>query len=332
MRASELVELTVDSPLPPTTVAGGTQRFRLGGKLIKGQDLGGVDEQWVVLEPAYRAVQLAARLTRASTGQSVFSTSPMDHAYRWLRDWVNSPAGQRLGLAHIPAGPVTGRMIRRTIALLLAQRPGGLLAAKIQLKHVSVVTTEGYAARPGGSQGTLLAEMRKAEKDHHLDLTAAAYSDYRQGRLPSGAGARDLITAFEHIDKELAQNSPGPASVLDSDRRLENLLRQQSRHLHLQTANYCWFRDPSKALCLKLAGTPGADRPLAGMCDSARCSQATHHPCHLPVWESQAANSRVFLENPRFPKGEKVRLMPELERAQRVVDEIIKANTAHGGE
>ncbi|MEU7551508.1 hypothetical protein AB0B01_03945 [Streptomyces sp. NPDC044571] len=330
MRASEPVELTADSPLPPTTVAGGTQRFRLGGKLIKGQELGGVDEQWVVLEPAYRAVQLAARLTRATAGESVFSTSGMDYAYRRLRDWVNSPAGQRLGLARIPAGPVTGRTIRRTIALLLAQRPGGLLAAKIQLKHVSVVTTEGYAACPGGSQGTLLAEMKKAEADHHTELTAAAYRDYQQDRLPAGTGARDLIAAFEHIDKELAETSPGPASVLDSDRRLENLLRQQAKHLHVQAANYCWFRDPSKALCLKLAGTPGADRPLAGMCDSARCPQATHHPCHLPVWQSQAANHKVFLANPRFPKGEETRLMPELERAQRVVDEIIAASAAGG--
>ncbi|MBT2480774.1 hypothetical protein [Streptomyces sp. ISL-94] len=107
-------------------------------------------------------------------------------------------------------------------------------------------------------------------------------------------------------------------------------MRQQAKHLHVQAANYCWFRDPSKALCLKLAGTPGADRPLAGMCDSARCPQATHHPCHLPVWQSQAANHKVFLAKPRFPKGEKTRLMPELERAQRVVDEIIAASAAGG--
>jgi hypothetical protein len=116
--------------------------------------------------------------------------------------------------------------------------------------------------------------------------------------------------------------------VLDSDRRLENLLRQQSKSLHLQAANYCWFRDPARALCLKLAGTPEATRPLAGLCDSARCPQATHHPCHLPVWQSQADSGKVFLENPRFPKAEKIRLVPEVERAQRVVDEIIAAGTA----
>ncbi|MFD5062258.1 MULTISPECIES: hypothetical protein [unclassified Streptomyces] len=31
------------------------------------------------------------------------------------------------------------------------------------------------------------------------------------------------------------------------------------------------------------------------MCDSARCPQATHHPCHRPVWASAAASSKVFI-------------------------------------
>ncbi|WP_405186534.1 hypothetical protein OG582_21115 [Streptomyces anulatus] len=330
MRAGELDELTVASPQAPVTVSGDTQRFKLAAKLIKGQELGGVREEWVVLEPAYRAVQLAARINRAEGDGWVFPRSPTDFLHARLRNWVNGPGGQRLGLAPIPAGPVNGRMLRRTLALALAYRPGGLLAAKIHLKHVSVVTTEGYAHRPGGSQGTLLADVEQAQKEHHLELTSQAFADYRAGKLPSGPGARDLIKAFEHIDDALMEHGPGTAAVLDNERRLEMLLRQQSKSLHLQTANYCWFRDPSKALCLKLAGTPNATKPLAGMCDSARCPQATHHPCHLPVWQSKAVNSKIFLDNPRFPKAEKARLRPEVERAQQVVEEIITAGTGYG--
>jgi len=330
MRASELDEITADSPLAPVTVPGGTQRFRLASKLIKGKVLGGVREEWVVLEPAYRSVQLAARLNQATGQDRAFAGATMDYIHRRLREWVNGPDGKRLGLAAIPAGPVNGRMLRRTVALAIAHRPGGLLAAKIQLKHMSVVTTEGYANRPGGSQAALLADVEKAEQDRNLELTAAAWRDYQQGRMPAGPGARDLITAFEHIDAELADHSAGTASVLDSDRRLENLLRNQAKHLHLGTANYCWFRDPAKALCLRLAGTPKADKPLAGMCDSARCSQATHHPCHLPAWEGQVAGNQVFLGNPRFPKAEKIRLLPEIERAQRVVEEIKAAAKTEG--
>ncbi|MEE1829256.1 hypothetical protein PUR61_44900 [Streptomyces sp. BE20] len=331
MRASELDELTGDSAQEPVEVRGGTSRFRLASKLIKGKPLGGVDEEWVVLEPAWRAVKLAAQLRQAGGKDPVFA-GHMSHLHSRLRQWVNGPAGQRLGLAAIPPGPVNGRMLRKTLALELSHRPGGLLAAKIHLKHISVVTTEGYAMRPGGSQGSLQAEVQRAAAGHHLELTRQAFNDYRAGRMPAGPGARDLIKAFEHIDAALKDHEVGTAAVLDNERRLEMLLRQQSKSLHLQAANYCWFRDPSKALCLKLAGTPEATKPLAGMCDSARCPQATHHPCHLPVWQSQAATNKVFLANPRFPKGEKTRLMPELERAQRVVDEIITANAAHGGE
>jgi hypothetical protein len=65
-------------------------------------------------------------------------------------------------------------------------------------------------------------------------------------------------------------------------------LTKRARTLHLGAANYCWFTDPSQALCLKLAGTPTADRPLAGMCDSARSPQVTHHPHHRPVWAEHA--------------------------------------------
>ncbi|EFL24979.1 conserved hypothetical protein [Streptomyces himastatinicus ATCC 53653] len=333
MRAGELDELTADSPQPPVTVSGGTQRFKLSSKLIKGQEFGGVAEEWVVLEPAWRAVKLAARLNQDRDGQRAFARSPTDFLHKKLREWVNSPAGQRLGLAPIPAGPVNGRMLRRTLALSLAHRPGGLLAAKIHLKHVSVVTTEGYANRPGGSQGNLLAEVEREQEKSHLKLTKEAFADYRAGRMPTGPGARELIKAFEHIDAQIKDHEPGTAAVLEAERRLENLLRQQSKHLHLQTANYCWFRDPHKALCLKLAGTPDATKPLGGMCDSARCPQATHHPCHLPVWQSQVGTGKVFLANPRFPKGEKRRLEPEVERAERVVDEIMTAaGTSDGGE
>lgn len=322
MRASELDEITAASPLPPTALPGGGTRYRLASKLIKGQKLGGVREEWVVLEPAWRAVQLAARLNRANGEERAFALATVDYIHQRLREWVNGEDGQRLGLAPIPPGPVNGRMLRRTLALQLAHRPGGLLAAKIHLKHVSVVTTESYAHRPGGSQAALLADVEKEEQERNLKLTMDAYREYREGRVPAGPGARDLIAAFEHIDAQLADHTPGTATVLEADRRLENLLRKQAQHLHLQAANYCWFRDPSKALCLKLAGTPNAEKPLAGMCDSARCPQATHHPCHLPVWKSTVVSGRVFIDNPRFPKAEKKRLAPEVERAQRVVDEI----------
>lgn len=153
----------------------------------------------------------------------------------------------------IPAGPASARMMRRTLALAIAQRPGGVLAAKVALKHISVATTEGYASRPGGSQRLFHAEIEDAEEAHHVELTVQAFRDVQAGIMPAGPGARSLVEAFSRIDAELEDAARTDPKVLKDDRHLENLLRKQAKTLHVGPANFCWFRDPSKALCLRMA-------------------------------------------------------------------------------
>jgi len=165
-------------------------------------------------------------------------------------------------------------------------------------------------------------EVQAVEHEHHLQRTVAAFKDFQAGRLPTGPGARALIEAFQHVDAALKDAEHSEPTVLDNERRVENLLRQQAGTLHVGAANYCWFRDPAMALCLRLAGTPTAKSPLVGMCDSARCPQATHHPCHRPIWAHRAETTAVFLSNPRTPPGEKTRLAAEHERNLRVLAEI----------
>jgi hypothetical protein len=108
----------------------------------------------VVIAEVHRAARLAASLLTGRgedrPGQEegkeplLFGRFSFGSRYRAFRDWVNSPAGQRLGLAPIPGPPPTLRAFRRTLAIELAYRPGGLLAAKLHLKHISVATTEGW--------------------------------------------------------------------------------------------------------------------------------------------------------------------------------------------
>ncbi|MGY6657645.1 hypothetical protein ACXIZN_36340 [Amycolatopsis sp. TRM77291] len=332
MRASELKEIESGARLPQIDVAGGGRRFRLGSKLIKHQEFGGVFDEWVVVEEVDRAVGLAERIRSVPQGKPLFGTSNISTSYVTFREWLRRPFAQRLGLAELPDGPLNARMLRRTLALEMAKRPGGLLATKIHLKHVSVVTTEGYAHRPGGSQALFHAEVEQAEHEHHLGLTVAAFKDYQAGVMPAGPGARDLITTFRHVDAAISDLSRSEPMMVDNDRRLENLLRQQAGSLHVGAANYCWFKDPAKALCLRLAGTPDASRPLVGMCDSGRCPQATHHREHRPVWAGKAKTVEVFLGNPRVPKGEKARLQAEYDRTVRVVAEIDTASTVENDE
>ena len=120
-----------------------------------------------------------------------------------------------------------------------------------------------------------------------------------------------------------------PVRVQHTDRDVLNLLSKRAKTLHLGASNYCWFTDPSRALCLKLAGTPNADRPLIGMCDSARCPQATHHNVHRSVWAEHAERTATFLgQLGPTRKAEKARLQSEYDRALRVVAEIDAAAAA----
>ncbi|MFI1584678.1 site-specific integrase [Embleya sp. NPDC020630] len=325
MRHSELREMNVGCRVPLIEAGPGLVRYKLASRVVKGKPLGGAADEWVVVKEAYEAAGIAEQLLGpgADIGDPLV-TSPLDQDRLSLfRNWVNGSAGRRLGLAHIPAGPANPRMLRRTLALEIAYRPGGLLAAKVQLKHLSVVTTEGYAARPGGAQAKFLAEVNAEESERNKDLVLTEFRRYQQGHLPAGPGARDLIAYFASVDGQLARALAEDADVADNDQQVRDLLASRADVLHLGVANYCWFTDPSKALCLKLAGTPDATKPLVGMCDSARCPQATHHPCHRPVWAASARTKQVLIGSiARRQKTEKARLQSSLDRDLAVLTAI----------
>ena len=245
MRSSELMELTAGCRRPPEAVRPGLVRYRLASKVIKGQPLGGVADEWVVTEPVHTAAALAEQLLDDPGDDTpLFGRFAFQVRYKWFRNWVNGPVGQRLGLAPIPEDKVTLRMLRRTLALELAYRPGGVLATKIHLKHVSVATTEGYASRPGGAQGELLAEVNNHEAERNLELVLTEFHNYQQGIMPAGPGARELTEFFAHVDANLAPADAGAPKVARSDREVLNLLTKRADTLHLAAANYCWFTDP----------------------------------------------------------------------------------------
>ncbi|WP_244163955.1 hypothetical protein [Rhodococcus koreensis] len=126
MRSSELMELRVGCRRPIEEPIPGLMRYRIASKIVKGQPLGGTDDEWVVIEPVHRAVELIEQLHDDPRDDALLlSRFSFRVRYIWFRNWVNSSAGERLGLAPIPEGPVSLRMLRRTIALELAYRPGG---------------------------------------------------------------------------------------------------------------------------------------------------------------------------------------------------------------
>jgi len=104
-------------------------------------------------------------------------------------------------------------------------------------------------SRPGGAQAELLAEVNKHESQRNLDLIWEEFLNYQQGIMPAGPGARELTEFFAHIDAKLTPADAGNVKVQRSDKEILSLLTKRANTLHLGTANYCWFADPSRALC-----------------------------------------------------------------------------------
>jgi hypothetical protein len=129
-------------------------------------------------------------------------------------------------------------MTRRTLVLEMAHRSHGLWAAKVHSNQVSVSTMEDYAARPGGAQGRLHAEMKREEQAHKLALTKAAYQAYRDGQLPAGPGAQALIAVFEHVDAELAKFTRRLGQMQADgnlpDPRAAQIVRPKDENAHLR--------------------------------------------------------------------------------------------------
>jgi hypothetical protein len=122
----------------------------------------------------------------------------------------------------------------------MTYRPGGVLAAKLHLKHIAAATTEGYAARPGGAQAELLVEVDKLEADHKLELVLVEFRNYQQGILPAGRGPRNLTEFFATIDADLNTESTAAPKIQRNDRDILNLLSKRAKALYLGVANYCW--------------------------------------------------------------------------------------------
>jgi hypothetical protein len=329
IRWSEQMELVHGCRLPPVAYGPGLVRYKIASRIVKGKPLGGQLDEWVVLKQAYDAVGILETLA----GETKEPDTPLLRRYTpaagfsEFRSWVNSPAGARLGLAPIPAGSLHPRALRRTLAIELAYRPGGLWAAKLHLKHVSVVTTEGYAARPGGAQGRFMAEVAAHEQQRHRDVVAAEYKRFTSGAMPSGPGASGLIEFFASVDGKLAEQAAKAPNVSVSDRTVQAMMAKKAKTLHLGQANYCWYEDPGRALCQILARRQAAaieiEGPLFNLCDSARCPQATHSIVHREVWAQAVKQNTVFIgQISRGQKAERARLEADLARAQRVLDEI----------
>ncbi len=187
MRESELMELR--HGCRSTSHHGdGITRYRLRSKLVKGQPLGGTSEEWVVIKAVHDAIGMAEQLSRFTgvPGDLVFGRFSFDLRYPWFRDWVNGPAGQRLGLTPIPDGTVNPRTSHH-------RPPRRPRPVKIQL------LTAHAAPGPWAQQKLACARVAKSYR------SGCRRSDYRAPKAPGHPGpARRRMADNRPLDRELA--------------------------------------------------------------------------------------------------------------------------------
>jgi hypothetical protein len=277
--------------------------------------LGGHDERWTVIAEVAQAFAVVEALTDGD--QPFARLKPKTRERKFVR-WTNGP-GAHAFLTPIPPGTFSDREFRRTLARLLGFRPHGVIAGKIHLKHVSVVTSEGYYGRAGSSAAAFLAEVEQETARARVENTKRLYADWVAGAPVAGPGRAELTKLFCEVRSDLAAFE---GSVVDSDRRLEELLRRRANTLHVGPLNNCWFVDPARALCLKQAGRTEATVPLIGMCEPTRCANSTQHPEHVPVWIDTDRHLQRLQASPRVPKQEKERLASEQKRVRTVIEAV----------
>ncbi len=276
MRSSELMELETGCCRPPEDYGPGLVRYRLASKIIKGQQLGGTADEWVVIKPAYQAAQLLRQLhDNPQDGVPLLGRFAFDVRFTWFRNWVNGPAGQRLGLAPIPETPVSLRALR-TLAYFIVRRPGGTIAGAIAYHHHSVQMFEGYAdASSSGFRAEVEAEQALARGE---DL--ATMVDRHEHERLAGPAAEQAHARLREYGRHVRFQGKVPADR----RQFAKLVAQHDQHVYPGRYVTC-VHNPDRALCHN--GTQQG--PSLGDCQPLACRNVALTADNLTAWQERLA-------------------------------------------
>lgn len=273
---------------------------------------------WVAIEPVVRAVRVLERLNDA---RGTAATARLTGAFRLgplkLNEWcrhVNKLAARSLSTPAIPEWSLTTRQFRRTFAWYLANRPGGVIAGMIQYQQASVEIFEGYHGKSkSGFQSEVEMERALASEVALQDV----YEQWLRGVHLTGSGATALVTSFQEVHAILQ------AEVNPTDRRVRDLLKSKSVHLHVGLLTDCRFEEAT-ARCLQTASKPrpGSKGPIINVCNKRDCRHAVVTERHRPLWESCVADTTKLLQDPALSVPQRAALEAELKRQLTVIGKV----------
>lgn len=336
MRDSEVQAMRAGCHSVARSADGLVERHRIHSTAYKLAGVAGRSQDWVTIVPVGRAVTVLERLTgpaRARRGiDSLWivlkgGRATKDHlsseivrTLNQFRDHLDSTRGSPSAPA-VPHGSdkrpwhFSTRQFRRTVAWHIANRPFGTVAGKIQYKHASIATFEGYG---GESASGFQAEIERERAIGQLDDVIEHYEDFRRGLIPTGPASARILREFARIRDELGDL---PGRVVDPV-RLRAMLRHLGRTLHAGFLNDCFF-DPASALCLPRTPVQERRAPVLSRCSPDRCPNSCIASRHLPPWQASIANADELLRDPHLSARQREALTVEQTRKQRLIAPLI---------
>jgi hypothetical protein len=332
MRDSEVQAMRSGCHSVTRSADGVVERHRIHSTAYKRAGVTGRPENWVTIVPVSRAVTVLEQLTgptRARRGVDSLwvvlkgGTATKDHLSSEIVRTLNQfrdHLDRRYGAPGAPAIPrgsdarpwhFSTRQFRRTVAWHIANRPFGTVAGKIQYKHASIATFEGYG---GQSSSGFPGEIARESALGQIDDIIEHYDDFRRGLLPTGPASARLLHEFAHVREELGDL---PGRIADPE-RLRAMLRHLARTLHVGFLNDCFF-EPASALCLPR--TPVAERraPVLSRCSPDRCPNSCISTRHLPPWAASIADGDALLRDTHLSAPQREALETEQTRKRRLI-------------
>ncbi|HEV7335849.1 MAG TPA: integrase [Bosea sp. (in: a-proteobacteria)] len=328
MRDSEVQAMRVGCHSVERSADGLIERHRVRSTAYKMRSVTGEAAEWITIAPVGRAVDIAERLSAHARERRGLDTlwlvlvngaATKDHLSTEIVRTLNqfrAHLDRTQGTPENPAIPreasgqpwrFATRQFRRTIAWHIANRPFGTVAGKIQYKHASIATFEGYAGESASGFGAEVARERSLGR---LEDIIEHYEEFRRGHPPTGPAASRLVSEFGRVADALGDL---PGMIVDPA-RLRSMLRHLARDLHVGFLNDCFF-EAASALCLRR--TPQTDRkaPVLSHCSPERCPNSCLSRRHLPPWEASIEEGDILLRDPKLTANQRKAL--EIEQARK---------------
>lgn len=282
------------------TIEGRTfKRVRKNGRA----DPEGTQRSWTTIAPVAKAVDTLRRFSPdstvlfpsnydnavpATTLRAVELIEALTETANTICERLNLPAEQWIPAD--PAGVVSLRRFRRTLAWHIRRLPHGPVALAIQYGHLSVSQGEGYA---GLTAAGFAALLNREEVTALVDSIEQARRDLIAGAQVSGPAAKRLI--------ELASRGAGFGGTFLTDAEIRRIKADSRLKLYDNPQTYlaCMF-DPDKALCQSGRARNSATEPKLDQCQP-NCPNIARTDRHITGLDNEVQRLRTEADSPLTP-------------------------------